>query len=304
MTAPDRTTPPDTTAHPNAAAPPAPRERRPPLPPLPESAAPGAARPVPESTPVLARFSLTGRVALVTGASRGLGLAMARALGQAGAVVAVTARNTERAQAAADELAAEGITAMAVELEVGDPVSVDAAVTAVEAGLGPIGILVNNAGGGHGGRALDAPDEAWRSVMSANLDGTFYCSRAVARRMADRRRGVIVNIGSMSGQVINRPRWQAWYMAAKAGVHQLTKALAAEWAEYGIRVNAIAPGYFLTDISPVNEPQYLPWCVTPAPLGRWGEPHELGPLAVYLASDASAFMTGSIVTIDGGYTLF
>lgn len=255
--------------------------------------------------PVLDRFSLAGKRAIVTGASRGIGRALAEALGQAGASVAVTARDIRRARAAADELTAAGIAAVPVALDVTDPDSIAVAVEEACAQLGGIDILVNNAGGGHGGRALETGDEAWREVMATNLDGVFFMSREVARHMVDQGAGgTIVNIGSMSAQIVNRPRWQAWYLAAKAGVHQLTKALAAEWAEHGIRVNAIAPGYILTEQSPVNEPQYGPWCVEPAPLGRWGEPHELGPLAVYLASSASSFMTGSVVTIDGGYTLF
>jgi NAD(P)-dependent dehydrogenase (short-subunit alcohol dehydrogenase family) len=108
----------------------------------------------------------------------------------------------------------------------------------------------------------------------------------------------------MSADIVNRPRWQAPYLASKAAVHQLTKALAAEWAPYGIRVNAISPGYFLTEMSPVDQPEYREWCVEPAAMKRFGMPAELGPVAVFLASDASSFMTGSIVTVDGGYTLF
>ena len=153
--------------------------------------------------------------------------------------------------------------------------------------------------------ALDAEDHVWRDVMSVNVDGVWHCSRAVARRMVARGRGgTIVNIGSMSAWIVNQPRWQISYLTSKAAVHHMTEGLAAEWAPYGIRVNAIAPGYVETDASPINEPEYRPFCVDPAPMRRGGEPHELGPAVVFLASDASSFMTGSIVKIDGGYTLF
>src|SRR5579875_3606294 len=249
-------------------------------------------------------FSLPGKVALVTGGSRGLGRAMAQALGEAGAAVAVTARTTQAAEAAAEELTALGIRAFGHSLEVTDVEDVDATVAAVTDALGEIDVLVNNAGIGIGGAAFDTPDEAWREVLATNVDGVWYCSRAVAKRMAARGGGVIINIGSMSAQIVNQPRWQISYLTSKAAVHHMTQGLAAEWAPHGIRVNAIAPGYFLTDMSPVDQPEYKPYCVDPAPMKRYGLPHELGPVAVFLASDASSFMTGSIVTVDGGFTLF
>lgn len=252
----------------------------------------------------LARFSLDGKVALVTGGSRGLGRAMAEALGDAGASVAVTARTLDAAQAAAAALRERGIRSYGVRLEITDVDDVERAVDAVSAEFGPIDILLNNAGIGVGGAAFDTPDAAWHDVFATNVDGLWYCSRAVGRRMAERGGGVIVNVGSMSAEIVNRPRWQASYLASKAAVHQLTKALAAEWAPHGIRVNAMAPGYFLTEMSPVDQPEYQEWCVEPAAMRRYGMPAELGPVAIFLASDASSFMTGSIVTVDGGFTLF
>jgi len=195
-------------------------------------------------------FSLRGKTALVTGGSRGLGRAMAQALGEAGAAVAVTATTSEAAERAARELAEAGIRAYGVRLEVSDVDDVERAVAEVESAFGAIDVLVNNAGIGIGGAAFDAPDEVWRDVMSVNVDGVWYCSRAVARRMAERGGGTIVNIGSMSAQIVNRTRWQVSYLTSKAAVHHLTEGLAAEWAPYGIRVNAIAPGYFLTEMSP------------------------------------------------------
>lgn len=237
----------------------------------------------------LQKFELHAKVALVTGGSRGLGRAMAQALGEAGASVAVTAR---------------ALRSYGVQLEVTDRDDVERAVAQVEAEFGAIDVLLNNAGVSIGGAAFDAPDETWREVMSTNVDGVWFCSRAVARRMADRGGGTIVNVGSMSAEIVNQPRWQISYLASKAAVHQMTKGLAAEWAPYGIRVNAMAPGYFLTEQSPVDQPEYRASCVDPAAMKRWGEPEELGPVAIFLASAASSFMTGSIVTVDGGYTLF
>ena len=250
-------------------------------------------------------FSLSGKVVLLTGGSRGLGRAMAQALGEAGAGVAVTARTLAAAQAAAAELAEVGVRSYGVQLEVSDVDDVERAVADVTDNFGDIDVLVNNAGIGIAAAALDAPDDAWREVMSVNVDGVWYCSRAVARRMVERGRGgTIVNVGSMSAQIVNQPRWQISYLASKAAVHHMTEGLAAEWAPYGIRVNAMAPGYFLTEMSPVDQPEYKPFCVDPAPMKRYGLPHELGPVAIFLASDASSFMTGSIVKVDGGFTLF
>lgn len=253
---------------------------------------------------VLDTFSLAGKVALVTGGSRGIGRAIAQSLGEAGAKVAVTARTDEAAERAAEELRALGIDSFGTRLEVTDVDNVQSAVEAVASALGPIDILVNNAGISVAHTALDADYADWRKIMDTNVDGVWHCSRAVAPSMAERGGGTIVNIGSMSAQIVNQPRWQPAYLASKAAVHQLTKALAAEWAPLNIRVNAIAPGYIETDLSPVYEPQYKPWCVDPAPMKRAGRTEELGPIAVFLASDASSFMTGSIVVADGGFTLF
>jgi NAD(P)-dependent dehydrogenase (short-subunit alcohol dehydrogenase family) len=255
--------------------------------------------------PVLDTFSLAGKVALVTGGSRGLGRAMAQAFGEAGAKVAVSARTLSAAEAAADELNALGISAFGVQLEVTDPEDVERAVQAVEDGLGPVDVLLNNAGISAEHTGLGDSNADFTAIMATNVDGVWHCSRAVARRMVARGAGgTIVNVGSMSAQIVNQPRWQPAYLASKAAVHQLTKGLAAEWAPLGIRVNAMAPGYFLTEMSPVDQPEFKPWCVDPAPMKRHGYPEELGPVAVFLASDASSFMTGSIVNVDGGFTLF
>ena len=249
-------------------------------------------------------FSLVGKTAFVTGGSRGLGFAMATALAEAGAAVAVSARTLNSAQAAAAKLAESGHSTYGVQLEVSDIDDVERAVADVTQNFGEIDILMNNAGIGVGAAAFEAPDDVWKEVMAVNIDGVWYCSRAVGRRMAKRGGGVIINIGSMSAGIVNKPRWQISYLTSKAAVHHMTEGLAAEWAPYGIRVNAIAPGYFLTEMSPVDQPEFIPYVVDPSPMKRYGLPHELGPAAIFLASDASSFMTGSIVKIDGGFTLF
>ncbi len=253
---------------------------------------------------VLDSFRLNGKVALVTGGAQGIGAALAQALAEAGADVAITTRDAHKGESAIAHLAALGVRALAVNTDVTDTDAVNSMVSRVTDQLGPIDILVNNAGISIGAAALDTTDEAWDRVIDTNLTGVWRCSRAVGRQMTERGTGSIVNIGSMSAMIVNRPRWQPAYLASKAAVHQLTKALAAEWAPQGVRVNAIAPGYILTEQSPVDQPEYQPWCVEPAAMRRYGLPEELGPATVFLASSASSLMTGSIIVIDAGYTLF
>ena len=170
--------------------------------------------------------------------------------------------------------------------------------------LGQVDVLVNNAGTCIHRPALEVTEEEWRFVMDVNVDGVWNCSQAFGRHMVAQRSGVIVNIGSISGQIVNRPQWQPAYNASKAAVHQLTKSLAAEWAPYGVRVNALAPGYIKTEMAPVDEPQFRQHWIEDAPMRRYAVPAELGPSVVFLASDASSFMTGSVLVVDGGYTIF
>jgi len=254
--------------------------------------------------PVLDTFSLSGRIALITGANRGIGRSLAQALGEAGATVAATARSREDAETTAAELRELGIDAAGFTLDVTDSAQVESAIDAVVEHYGRLDVLVNNAGISLPATSLETPESDFRKVLDVNLDGVWRCSVAAAKHMARAGKGSIVNIGSMSGMIVNKPLWQAPYLASKSAVHQLTKALAAEWAPLGIRVNALAPGYILLDSNPVDQPEFAPYCVEPAPMKRPGLPAEMGPPTVFLASDASSFATGTILVVDGGFTLF
>ena len=253
---------------------------------------------------VLDAFSLTGKVSVVTGANRGIGRALTQALAEAGSDVVLLVRDQQGATDVVDDLEALGVTALAMSADVTDADDVQQAVTEIVDRLGRVDILVNNAGTCIHRPALEVTPEEWRSVMDVNVDGVWHCAQAFGRQMVTQRGGVIVNIGSISAQIVNRPQWQPGYNASKAAVHQLTKSLAAEWAPYGVRVNALAPGYIKTEMAPVDEPQFRQHWIDDAPMRRYAMPSELGPSVVFLASDASSFMTGSVLVVDGGYTVF
>lgn len=254
---------------------------------------------------ILEKFSLTGRTALVTGGYRGLGLAFATGLAEAGADVVIGARDSTSSQKVARQLAeSTGRTVLGVGLDVKDRSSCQAAIDAALDATGRFDILINNAGICFHRSALDVPDDEWTAVFSTNVDGLWKMSQQAARSFATAGSGNIVNIGSISAQIVNRPQSQPAYNASKAAVHQLTKSLAAEWAPLNIRVNAVAPGYVKTEMAPVDQSQFKSRWIDDAPMQRYALPEEIAPTVVYLASDASSFMTGSIVVIDGGYTLY
>ncbi|HET6413362.1 MAG TPA: SDR family oxidoreductase [Anaeromyxobacter sp.] len=255
---------------------------------------------------ILDKFSLKDRIAFVTGAGQGIGAACAEALAEAGATVVVTDIIGPRAEATAARFRARGLSAESAVLDVTSFKEVDLVIAQAEKRHGRIDVLVNNAGIAISEVPAESmTNDQWHKVMDVNLHGVFYCSRAVARGMLERRRGAIVNIGSISAYIVNRPQEQCNYNAAKAGVHQLTKSMAAEWATRGVRVNAVAPGYTDTPLLSFAKggPSFKVW-MDMTPTGRLAEPSEVAAVVLFLASDAASNVTGSIVTVDGGYTLW
>ena len=253
---------------------------------------------------VLNSFRLDGRTALVTGGNRGLGKAFVLALAQAGARVAFVARDADRNAAVVAEMAAEGVEVIAIAGDITVEADVDRAVQATVDGLGGLDVLVNNAGACFHNPSWDVPDTEWDAVFDLNVRALWKCSRAAGRHMAAHGGGSIVNVGSMSGIIVNRPQWQPAYNASKAAVHHLTRSLAAEWAPQGIRVNAVAPGYVKTEMSPVDRPELQRYWIEDAPQRRFAVPEEIAPSVVFLAAAASSFMTGAVLVVDGGYTAF
>lgn len=251
------------------------------------------------------KLNLTGRVAVITGAGQGIGAACAAALGEAGATVIVADMNAAAAEATAAELASNGVTAEAAALDVTDSEAVEQTAAALTEKHGRIHILVNNAGVAVSDvRAEDTSDAHWRHHMRVNVDGVFWCCRAFGKRMLEAGGGAIVNIGSMSGFIVNKPQPQSFYNASKAAVHQLTKSLATEWAARGVRVNAVAPTYIetpLTEFGMQDANMYPTW-LDMTPMARVGQPDEIASIVHFLASDAASLMTGAIVVADGGYT--
>ncbi|HET9714567.1 MAG TPA: glucose 1-dehydrogenase [Pseudolabrys sp.] len=245
-------------------------------------------------------FSLEGRVALVTGASSGLGVQFAKALADNGARVALVARRAERLKALKEELERKGTKAAAIEADVTDHAAMSHAFDEAEKAFGTVTILVNNAGIAHGGRAIEMSAEEWRKVLSTDLDAVFFWAQEAARRMlAAKKQGSIINIASVLGLAVSKGA--VAYAAAKAGVVQVTKALAVELAFKGVRVNAIAPGWFVTEMND----DYLSSEAGAAikreiPMGRFGESGDLDGALLLLASDAGRYMTGATIVVDGG----
>jgi len=254
----------------------------------------------------LEKLKLDGRVAVVTGGGQGIGAACAQALGEAGATVIVAEMLPERVEAIVSELKKLGIKAHGVTLDVTKSKDVNAVAAGIVKEHGRVDILVNNAGVAQSDvRAEDTSDEHWRFHMDVNVDGLFWCCRAFGRQMLEQGKGAIVNIGSMSGFIVNKPQPQAFYNASKAAVHHLTKSLAAEWGARGVRVNAVAPTYIETPLTAFgikeNPEMYKTW-LEMTPMGRVGQPDEIASVVHFLASDAASLLTGSIVLADGGYT--
>ncbi len=257
------------------------------------------------STRYLDKYDLAGRIAVITGGGRGIGHACAEALAQAGARIVLLERDEAAGRDGAASLLAAGADASWRRVDVTDPVALEEAAAAIEGELGPVEILVCCAGIAISGVAAEtATAEQWRQVIDINLNGVFWSCQAFGRAMLQRQRGVVVNMGSMSGLVVNRPQEQASYNASKAAVHQLTKSLAAEWAPRGLRVNAVAPTYIDTPMTRYglqDETLKRAW-LDATPMGRVGRTDEIASVVLFLASDASSLLTGSIVVADAGYT--
>lgn len=245
-------------------------------------------------------FDLSGRTALVTGSSRGLGRAMAEGLAQAGARIVLNGVNAARLAEAEAEMRAHGHDVLTAAFDVADEAAVVAGFQALDRAGVAVDILVNNAGIQHRQPMLDLKTADWQRVIDTNLTASFVVGREAARRMADRKRGKIVNIGSLTSELA-RPTI-APYAVAKGGIKMLTKAMAAEWGELGIQANAIGPGYMLTDMNKalIDDPAFDGWVRGRVPMRRWGLPEELAGIVIFLASDASNYVNGQLIMADGG----
>lgn len=258
--------------------------------------------------PVFDRFNLTCRRALITGGSRGLGLEMARALGEAGAELIIAGSNEASLQTAVATLCGEGLKAQAVQADLSTPQAAESLCDRLLNDYATIDILINNVGGRRINTPTeDLPPEDWQRIIDLNLTQAFILTKRLGGAMIPRRWGRIINIASINALWPGKAMRGRSYETAKAGLTMFTKAVAADWAVHGITVNAIAPGPFLTDANRrwIGErPEFEGEVATSIPMGRWGRPEEIGPLALYLASDASSYMTGSVLVIDGGKLLW
>ena len=245
-------------------------------------------------------FNLTGKIALVTGSSQGIGFGIARGLGQAGATIILNGRNVERLNRAVSTLSGEDLKVFGYSFDVSDSNQIDQKISAIEREVGPIDILVNNAGIQRRGPLETIEESVWREVIETNLTAVFLTTKRVVKGMIDRRSGKIINICSLMSE-ISRPTIVP-YTASKGGVKMLTKGMAVEWAKYNIQVNGIGPGFIVTEMNkPLLEDQKFDAMVrSRTPAGRWGEPSDLAGAAIFLASRASNYITGQIIYVEGG----
>ena len=254
---------------------------------------------------ILDKFSLAGQVGIVTGGGQGLGKVFCQAFAEVGADIVVAELNPRTGEQTAEELRAMGRSALFVQTDVSRRQSVEEMTQAALKTFGKIDFLMNNAGITIWGKAEEISEADWRKQMDINLNGLFFCCQSVGRHMIERRSGRIINIASMSGCIINQPQPQSAYNSSKAAVIHLTRSLAYEWAQYNIRVNAIAPGYMNTAMAQpfFDNPEYGGVWIPAIPMKRPGEPIELAPVAILLASEASSYITGTTIVVDGGYTI-
>lgn len=249
-----------------------------------------------------ALFDLTGRVALITGSSRGIGFALARALSSAGARVVLNGRDAKTLAAASAMLAADGIVTASAAFDVTDEAGATAAIAAVERDVGPIDILINNSGITVRRPLEDFETADWDRIMATNLTGAFKVGRAVARHMIGRRRGKIINVCSINSELARYSI--APYVTSKGALKNLTKGMAIDWAKHNIQVNGLGPGYYATELTAplVADRDFTAWLEKRVPMGRWGDVKDLGGAAIFLSSAASDFMTGQMLYVDGGLT--
>ncbi len=245
-------------------------------------------------------FGLKNKIALITGSSRGLGFTIAKGLGQAGATVILNGRNAETLENAVSDIKKDQVDCHGYSFDVTDPDQVGAQITKIQNEIGPIDILVNNAGIQIRGPLEDFDQENWDKLLKTNLTSAFVVTQSVVKSMIERKKGKIVNICSMQSE-LGRPTI-APYAASKGGLKMLTKAMATEWGKYNIQTNGIGPGYFITDLTKplVEDEKFNAWLCSRTPANRWGKPEELIGAAIFLASQASDYVNGHILYVDGG----